>query len=112
MSYTKKLELEVISSAVFEMDYHSGYFGFYSDPFRRFLVFSLSDQSTPPGLHDWGPSGSFPRSNGLQVSMEYVERLPATPHPFLNLVFTQTNRPHSIQLETTKDEDTVINIGA
>ena len=92
MSYTKKLELEVISSS---------YFGFYSDPFRRFLVFSLSDQSTPPGLHDWGPSGSFPRSNGLQVSMEYVERLPATPHPFLNLVFTQTNRPHSIQLETT-----------
>ena len=33
---------------MFEMDYHSDYIGFYSDPFRRFLVFSFSDQSIPP----------------------------------------------------------------
>ena len=89
------------------MDYHSGYFGFYSDPFRRFLVFSLSDQSIPPPLL----RGAFWVEGGHQVSMEYVERLPATPHPFLNLVLTQTNRPHSIQIDTTKHEDTVINIG-
>ena len=56
LSYTKKLELEVISSAVFEMDYHSGYFGFYSDPFRRFLVFSFLTKATPPTQEYVGPS--------------------------------------------------------
>ena len=40
----------------------SSYFGFYSDPFRRLLVFSLSNQSTPPVLR-----GAFLRHSAEAV---------------------------------------------
>ena len=99
------------------MDYHSGDFGFYTDPFRRrSCLLTFSPKHTPREIKKRtsaiGVGATAEHPGGASGVGGIFRTRPSHSSPLLKLVITQTNRPHSTQIDTTKHDDTVINIGA